>query len=347
MLAFHLSYLQSSLHTLEQMLHSIQESIKKFDHLELFRLLRNAQQLFIHADNYARTHLATITSLPSVVFLSIFRFLNVSERNCTQLVCKVWYHVWKLPIVQHAIPKMTSGVLVTSFHTTRKPYGIASWNTQIFVRCDKRLSVYANYGKVLVREWPIRNGSMSLAIDKNGLLYLPVEGHQIEVYTQDGILVRYWICVAPYALAVTDDHVIVSSSFLKQIFRFTKEGKLVQKWNHEGYPRKLVVAQDEIFITDASHQVRVFSKDGKQLRQWGMKGSNPGQFNNVHGIAISKDLVYVVDTENDRVQVFDRIGKYLFQLNSQLKTLCSVTICNDYAFVTDRQSRTVQIFELN
>jgi len=49
-----------------------------------------------------------------------------------------------------------------------------------------------------------------------------------------------------------------------------------------------------------------------------VNGSDIGQFNLPYGITISEDLVYVVDEENKRVQVFDRTGKYLFQLNSNL-----------------------------
>jgi len=309
MLSLHLSYLQSSLRDFEQMLYSMQESIQRPDKIfEFLHLLRNAQQLLIRVDNYARTHLATITRrLPAVLLFSIFRFLDVPERKRTQLVCKVWYHVWKLPIVQKAMSKMvkSSGRLITSFPTTQAAYGIASYNNQIFVRCVSSVCVYEG-AKNLVRGFAVRGSgsATSLAVDKNGLLYTPLyREHRIEVYTQHGDLVRSWNCKYPYALGVTNDHVIVSSgsSNSKKICHFTMEGTLVQEWKYEGVPSQIVVDQDEIFITDnSSHQVHVFSKDGKQLRQWGVKGSDIGQFNRPHGIAISEDLVYVVDRKSAR-----------------------------------------------
>jgi len=206
MLSLHLSYLQSSLHDSEQMLYSMQESIQRPDKIfEFLHLLRNAQQLLIRVDNYVRTHLATITRrVPAVLFFSIFRFLGASERKRTQLVCKVWYHVWKLPIVQKAMSKMvkSSGCLITSFPTTRDPFGIASYNNQIFVRCLSSVCVYDG-AKNLVREFPVRGcgSATSLAVDKNGLLYTPLYGgHRIEVYTQYGDLVRSWELYAPFGI---------------------------------------------------------------------------------------------------------------------------------------------------
>jgi DNA-binding beta-propeller fold protein YncE len=54
-----------------------------------------------------------------------------------------------------------------------------------------------------------------------------------------------------------------------------------------------------------------FNKYGNVLLGWGIKGSGPGQFDLPHSIAVDRDLVYVGDRENGRIQIFDLNGRYL------------------------------------
>ena len=44
-----------------------------------------------------------------------------------------------------------------------------------------------------------------------------------------------------------------------------------------------------------------------------MEGSGNGQFETPHAIVVDGDLVYVVDRENGRIQIFDRDGRFLKQ----------------------------------
>ena len=54
-----------------------------------------------------------------------------------------------------------------------------------------------------------------------------------------------------------------------------------------------------------NRRVSVFSCEGKFLTSFGTKGSEPGQFEEAHGIAVDKNgNVYVSDRVNDRIQVF-------------------------------------------
>lgn len=61
-----------------------------------------------------------------------------------------------------------------------------------------------------------------------------------------------------------------------------------------------------IFSDKWKHCVHVFSKDGDYLRSIGQKGSRVGMFRSPEGIATdnAQNHIYVVDTGNDRVQVF-------------------------------------------
>ncbi|PWU03322.1 MAG: hypothetical protein C5B51_19165 [Terriglobia bacterium] len=62
-------------------------------------------------------------------------------------------------------------------------------------------------------------------------------------------------------------------------------------------------------------RVLKFDKNGKFLKTWGGKGTEPGQFVVAHGIAVdAKGLLWVMDRENQRIQVFDQDGKFVRQL---------------------------------
>ena len=68
------------------------------------------------------------------------------------------------------------------------------------------------------------------------------------------------------------------------------------------------------YISDGYINSRVarVSHDGEWLGSWGTPGTEPGQFNTPHSIAIdAKNNVYVADRGNRRIQVFDTKGTLL------------------------------------
>src|SRR2546425_9021187 len=71
-----------------------------------------------------------------------------------------------------------------------------------------------------------------------------------------------------------------------------------------------------IFVADGYGNSRVakFDKNGKFFKSWGQRGTEPGQFNLPHTIAIdAQNNIYVGDRENKRIQVFDTEGTFKTQ----------------------------------
>lgn len=76
---------------------------------------------------------------------------------------------------------------------------------------------------------------------------------------------------------------------------------------------------DRMYVVDVGgvkskeHRVRVFDPvTGRHLFDFGTRGSGPGELNFPYDVAVGKEgRLYVVDSGNFRVQVFDRDGKYL------------------------------------
>jgi uncharacterized protein (TIGR03663 family) len=102
------------------------------------------------------------------------------------------------------------------------------------------------------------------------------------------------------------------------------------------YPRNMAVAPDgSVYVADSgNHRIQVFDAAGNFLRQWGSScelyveglpgcvdpdGAGPlqvgdGQLREPWGIALGPDgNVYVADTWNHRIQVFDREGAFVDQ----------------------------------
>jgi len=95
-------------------------------------------------------------------------------------------------------------------------------------------------------------------------------------------------------------------------------------------------------------------KDSLQLEfshKIGQVGAGKGQFYQPRGLAIYQGLVFVADTQNQRIQVFSKIGdwQYLIRADSQqdyLKTPCSVTVSKQgYIYVVDSGNSRVAVFD--
>lgn len=89
-----------------------------------------------------------------------------------------------------------------------------------------------------------------------------------------------------------------------------------------GGPSGIAIADDgSVYIADTwNHRIVVFAADGTPLRIWGQFADlqdsadaqqQPGLFYGPRGIAIHDGLVYVTDTGNERVQVFDEQGTFV------------------------------------
>jgi DNA-binding beta-propeller fold protein YncE len=77
----------------------------------------------------------------------------------------------------------------------------------------------------------------------------------------------------------------------------------------------VAIAPDgDLYVSDGYGNCRIhhFDASGNLLHSWGEVGTEPGQFQLPHGIALSADgRVFVNDRENDRIQIFSPDGEYL------------------------------------
>jgi DNA-binding beta-propeller fold protein YncE len=209
------------------------------------------------------------------------------------------------------------------------PAGVTAWSAATGVDIDPR------NGNIYVFH---RNESMPImAFDKNGK-FLRAWGQGMFKTTH-------------FLRTDRDGNVWVTDRGDHQVFKFSPEGTLLLTLGRKGVVGEndsrdafngvadLVIARNgDIFIADGeSTNTRVvkYSKDGTFVSWWGGKGTEPGQFDEPHSIAIDSDgRLYVGDRRNKRVQVFDQKGTFLKQWN-HLSTPWGVFVKGDRLYVVD------------
>lgn len=185
-----------------------------------------------------------------------------------------------------------------------------------------------------------------IAAGRDGLVYMLQRGDKadpIVVVSRDGRVVRSWgkgLYVMPHAIRIDPGgNVWTTDAASSMVYKFTAEGKKLLEINIGGQPTPcrnnfcsttdVAFARDgHLFIADGYANARIleYSADGKKLGEWGEAGTGPGQFRLPHSIQIDeRDIVYVADRENGRVQRFDRRGKFLGEWPKYGKTF-SVTL---------------------
>jgi len=110
----------------------------------------------------------------------------------------------------------------------------------------------------------------------------------------------------------------------------------------------------EIFVVQghtpgASGDARVlkFDASGRFIKSWGGKGKAPGQFEVAHGIAIdAKGLLWVMDRENQRIQIFDADGVFVKELK-YAGLPCAIDIGKQYIYMVNGFAGQVLRLDLN
>jgi sugar lactone lactonase YvrE len=224
----------------------------------------------------------------------------------------------------------------------------------IFGSEEMRFEVVKDWGK-LPEGWSFGH-VIGCAVDGDDNVYVLNRGeHSMVVFDKEGHLKGEWGVKLPtsHGLHIEGDVVYVTDHKKHTIKKFTLSGELIETWGTEDVPGVEgepfnrptdvdVAPSGEIYISDGYGNSRVhkYSPDGKLLHSWGEKGSEKGQFDISHDVAIDDNgRVLICDRENDRIQIFSGDGEYISEWDG-FKQPCSATIDKDgYIYVTELQAR--------
>ena len=169
----------------------------------------------------------------------------------------------------------------------------------------------------------------SVAVDAQDNLYVVDMTGRVQKFSPDGEYLAYWQMEQTdlgKPKGMTRDalgNIIVIEPHYARVNHHTPDGKLVARWGGRGtntgqlvFPRAAAVnSRGEIYVSEYTTVDRV-QRFGPQGTNWlgafGRAGRGPGEFSRAEGLGIdAHDRVYVADSCNHRIQVFDADGKFL------------------------------------
>ena len=179
------------------------------------------------------------------------------------------------------------------------------------------------------------NGNTSwIAADRKGQVVVLVRtAPYFRMFTRDGAFVKAFGADGLFqsAHSVTIDgmgNLWATDSAAHVVHKFSPDGRVLLTLGKKGVagdntsrdrfnqPNHVAIAPGgDIYVSDGYVNARVvqFSKDGQFVRIiGGGKGAEPGQLQLPHGVALdSKGRILVNDSDNKRVSVFDKDGKFV------------------------------------
>jgi tripartite motif-containing protein 71 len=230
-----------------------------------------------------------------------------------------------------------------------------------------------------------------VAVNGLGELYVAdTHNHRIQWFTPQGKLIKTWgghgkapgQFDTPRGLTVdVFGNVWVADHTNQRVQKFSYDGKLLGVFGANGgdgtpgsgpgqffEPRGMSSdAEGNIYVAEmVNHRVQVLRNDGSFLRMWGkggtggydQVGSAYGEFRLPYQTAVDgRGLVWVTDTDNERVQVFTREGQFVraFGANNAdgsagsgpgefQKPYGAATDCAGNVYITEQENRRVQVF---
>ena len=155
----------------------------------------------------------------------------------------------------------------------------------------------------------------------------------------------------PHSITIgPNEEAVMEDLTNKEVIIFDKDLKLIRTFGQGSGDSKLnepmgvAVGDNVIVVSDwDDHAVKRFSLQGVYLSKFGSHGSGDGKFTKPQGLCFnSKGLLYVVDRNNCRPQVFGRNNMFLFKFGSrgcnpgEFQVPCHNAIdSSDRVYVTD------------
>jgi DNA-binding beta-propeller fold protein YncE len=169
----------------------------------------------------------------------------------------------------------------------------------------------------------------AIAIDRNDEIYIVDMTARIQVFDLDGNYRRGWETPVhelgrPTGLSVDrDGNILVADTHYHRVLIYSPQGELLRQiggthglgQGEFGFVTDAVQdSQGNYFISEYGEFDRVhkYTREGQLIKEWGGHGREPGEFLRPQSMAIDEnDHLWVADSCNHRIQIFDADGKLL------------------------------------
>ena len=180
----------------------------------------------------------------------------------------------------------------------------------------------------------------SAAAGPKGITYILQRGPDADpvlAVDRQGRIQHSWgagLYVIPHSIRVdAGGNVWTVDAGNSHIYKFSPQGEQLLHIDVGEMPEKrsrfrgtadIAFASDgNLLIADGYGNARIleYSPTGERLRAWGRPGTGRGEFHLPHSIAIDeRNIIYVGDRENGRIQRFNRQGRYIDEWDGLGKT---------------------------
>jgi len=282
-------------------------------------------------------------NIPKELFVNIISFLPYNKISICQTVCTYWQKILKSDLSKKLIsikPKklffdkiIKIDFCAKNMFKIKKCVYVSNYNNICEIN-TKKFELVKNYEYVYKNIICSNNNYVCRGYQFFCDLYICLLDTKLESKI---LLEKEFLDVQ----IDNDDNILITTN--DQFYIYNVNGSLIKKWdlfNNKQEPhssRKITSYKNEIYMLESCYnQIHVFSYEGKKIRSWGSFGNESGHFINPQGITINQDIVFVVDTGNNRIQAFTCCGKYIFQcaLNG-MKYALNIIFVDNYAYIND------------
>ena len=205
-------------------------------------------------------------------------------------------------------------------------------------------------------------GPWGIAIGQNGHIFVADHNnHQIHVYDKQRKYIRSFgqqgsgngQLYNPIGIAIDHDNRLYIGNYNNDRIEVVEsDGTFVRQIGagHLSQPWGVTVHNKHVFVAEyRNHRILVFTLDGQLIRTIGSQGSGPGQFSGPCAVAFAPDEdgdMYVLDSNNCRIQVFNANGVYQreFGKGQVLNPWDIICTTDHHVLVADLSNNRVVIF---
>lgn len=205
--------------------------------------------------------------------------------------------------------------------------------------------------------------------DKDGNIYVSDNKcSRVQIYDTNGVWTKSLFLIRtkkekschPSGLALNSkNHLIVADISHDRLQEFDGNLNLVKIFGSKGsnnnrfkQPYGIALdSEDNIYVVySGNHRLQVYDKDWNWLRTIGSWGYNDGQLNNPIDITLCKitNRIFVNDSNNGRIQVFDLYGKFLFKIaGNKDEEVSGLTVINEgkHLLLCNTTKHCIQVFD--
>ncbi|TCD03431.1 NHL repeat-containing protein [Pedobacter psychroterrae] len=185
---------------------------------------------------------------------------------------------------------------------------------------------------------------MHVEVDGQGNIYVSDENaNRVLKFDKTGkFLEKFYSGYGARAIAFfSNGNYIATQTQFSYVQLFNSSKQLINEWgsygsgdSNFGNVEELTIDDDQnIWIVDGiNHRIKKYDQNGNLLLKFGKRGTADGDFDAPFGICYFKNKIYVSDTRNSRIEVFDKTGKYLKTWDTK-NSYYAIKAKGDYLYV--------------